>query len=278
MRITLLQNIIDFIRGKKYAKYTVVHEKNLEITDEDMKNIEKYLKYKNTRKAKSIIYTCITNDYDDINSIKTYRYINKDWDYICFTDNKEYISQKQIGIWEIHPLQYTKSDNTRNNRWHKLNPHKLFPDYNESIYIDANINILTSYLFDFIKEKNLPFILPNHYMRQCIYEEYKEVLRLKLDEKVLIKKEFELIKNSGMPKNYGLCENNILYRKHNLPDIIKLDEEWWNMVLNYAKRDQLSLMYLLWKNNIKIKDITFQNTKIDNENFYAFKHKKSRGQ
>lgn len=276
MRIALFQNIIDFIRNKKYAKNTTLHQANLQITDEDLKNIREYLEYKNTRKAKSVIYTCITNNYDDINTIKTYKYINKEWDYICFTDNEEEIKQSQIGIWEIRPLQYTKSDNTRNNRWHKLNPHKLFPNYSESIYIDANINILTPHIFNLIKEKNLPFILPKHYMRNCIYKEYKEVSRLKLDENTLIKKELELIKKSGMPKNYGLCENNILYRKHNLPEIIHINEEWWNMVLNYAKRDQLSLVYLFWKNDIKIKDITFKNTRTDNKNFYVFKHAKGK--
>ena len=30
-------------------------------------------------------------------------------------------------------------------------------------------------------------------------------------------------------------------------------EEWWNMVLYYSHRDQLSFNYVLWKTGIKIK-------------------------
>ena len=108
----------------------------------DEKYIQDYLEYKNQRVPKGVIYTCITNDYDDINEIKTYKYVNKDWDYVCFTDNKEHIEKGQIGIWEIKPLMYNESDNTRKNRWHKFHPHILFPQYSQSIYIDANINIL----------------------------------------------------------------------------------------------------------------------------------------
>ena len=107
-------------------------------------------------------------------------------------------------------------------------------------------------------------------------KEYENVLDAKLDGKKLILDELELIKNSGMPKNYGLGENNILYRKHNDEKMIKIDEEWWQMVSNYAKRDQLSFAYLLWKNGINIKESTFENSRLQTEHFYVFAHKKGR--
>ena len=276
MRIAFLQNIIDYFRGKRHLKICL-HEKNLEITPDDISRIESYLAYKPSRKAKSILYTCITNDYDDIEAIKTYKYVNPDWDYVCFTDNQEHINQGQIGIWEIRPLQFNELDNVRNNRWHKLNPHILFPEYGESIYIDPNINILTDFLFKLIRKKNLPFLEPYHYLNTCIYQEYKDVLQAKLDKDSIILEEFELIKKEGMPKRYGFGENNLLYRKHNLPEIAAIDNEWWNMVVNYSKRDQLSLAYILWKHNIKIKKMTFKNTRADKDNFYVFAHKKGRG-
>ena len=43
-----------------------------------------------------------------------------------------------------------------------------------------------------------------------------------------------------------------------------------------AKRDQLSFAYLLWKNKINIKDSTFENSRLQIENFYVFGHKKGR--
>ncbi len=276
MRISIIQDIIDFVRHKKHVK-VYFNNANLAISQDDIKRIESYLAQKPSRKSKSVLYTCITNDYDDIEAIKTYKYVNPDWDYVCFTDNEEHISQGQIGIWEIRPLVYEDSDNTRNNRWHKLNPHVIFPEYEESIYIDPNINIMTEYLFDLIKEKNLPFVQPKHFKNNCIYQEFKDVLHRKLDDEKLIKDELALIKKDKMPKKYGFGENNLLYRKHNLPQIVEIDNEWWEMVKNYAKRDQLSLAYLLWKHGIKINEITFKNTRLDKDNFYVFAHKKGKG-
>jgi len=250
------------------------NDKNPYKSKKDENKIKEYLKYKKTRKARGVVYICITNDYDDIKEIEIYKYIDKNWDYICFTDNKKNIEQKQIGIWEIKSLQFNELDNIRNNRWHKINTHILFPQYEQSIYIDSNINILTSFLFDFIKDNQSQIILPRHCERNCIYDEYNAVLKFHMDNPKLIMEELNLLKKSNMPHNYGLCENNIIYRRHNTPEIINLMKEWWFMISNYSKRDQLSLMYLLWKRKFDIRNITFQNTRLDLYNFYVFAHKK----
>lgn len=250
--------------------------KNNYKSKEDEKKITDYLTYKQTRQAKSVVYTCITNNYDDIFEIKTYKYINKEWDYICFTDNEEHIKLGQIGIWKILPLQCNENDNTLDNRWHKTHPHILFPNYEESIYIDANINILTNKLFETIKEKDKDLLLPIHFNNVCIYHEYEWALQSLIDKKANVEKGFNIIKEAGMPRNYGFTENNIIYRKHNNKNIIEIMEEWWNFIKTYTKRDQLSFSYLLWKHNIEIEDITFQNARIDINNFYVFDHKKGR--
>lgn len=250
--------------------------KNNYKSKEDEKKITDYLTYKQTRQAKSVVYTCITNNYDDIFEIKTYKYINKEWDYICFTDNEEHIKLGQIGIWKILPLQSNENDDTLNNRWHKTHPHILFPNYEESIYIDANINILTNKLFATIKEKDNDLLLPIHFNNVCIYYEYEWALQSSIDKRENVEKGLKTIKEAGMPHNYGFTENNILYRKHHNSNIIELMEEWWNFIITYTKRDQLSFSYLLWKHKIEVEDITFQNARIDINNFYVFDHKKGR--
>ena len=267
--------VIHYLTKGKYWCYYLDNKNNYK-SKFDKQNIQNYLEYKNNRNAKGVIYTCITNDYDDIYEIETYKYVNKDWDYVCFTDNQEHIEQKQIGIWQIKPLVYKESDNTRNNRWHKLHPHILFPEYEKSIYIDANINILSDKLFNIINKKNTNIVLPEHFNTSCIYQELNWALNSGIDNYDIISEQYELIKNSNMPKNYGFTENNLIYRKHNEKNVIDLMDEWWYMVSNYSKRDQLSFVYLLWKRQIDIEDITFKNTRIDDESFYVFDHKKTR--
>jgi len=250
--------------------------KNNYKSDDDEYKIKEYLEYKPSRKAKGVLYTCILNDYDDLNEIKTYKYIDKDWDYVCFTENKTQLEQGQVGIWEIRPLVSADYDHTRINRWHKTHPHILFPEYEKSIYVDANINILTSHLFNVIQEKAQPIVLPEHFGHINIYNELNWALNSGIDDKNLIQKELDFIKSENMPQNYGFCENNLIYREHHNPKIIKLNEDWWYMIQNYSKRDQLSFCYILWKNGFKVEDITFKNARLDFDNFYIFDHKKGR--
>jgi hypothetical protein len=39
---------------------------------------------------------------------------------------------------------------------------------------------------------------------------------------------------------------------HNEPEVIKLMECWWEQINVFSYRDQISLMYCVWKNNISI--------------------------
>ena len=230
------------------------------------KNILYILEYKkqSSAKRKKVIYTCITDMYDEICQ---HTYINFDYDYICFSDNNELLKLEEYGIWKIRPLEYTKFCNTKNSRWHKMHPHILFPDYDESIWIDANINIVTDYLFDLIKpESKYKIKIPLHFDRNCIYQEIKSVLYYGKDSKEATDKVLELLEYDNFPENYGLNETCIIYREHNDKEIIEIMNSWWEMIEHYSKRDQLSLSYILWKKGIVPKDIGIPNATIDNTN------------
>ena len=72
-------------------------------------------------------------------------------------------------------------------------------------------------------------------------ESYENIFRL-----------YSLYEKEHFPQHYGLTENNVIFREHNNKDVIKVMEDWAYMVENYSKRDQLSLMYVCWKNNFRI--------------------------
>jgi len=220
---------------------------------------------KNTQ-LKGVIYTTITGGYDDLIQ---HNCVNHNFDYVCFTDNEKLLKQKQVGIWQIRPLVFDKLDNTRNNRWHKTHPHVLFPEYDLSIYLDSNIDVLTPKLFHFIdSEKKL--LVPIHNSRDCIYAECQAVVAVKKDSPENVQKILNFLKKEHMPHHYGLTENCILIRWHNDSKIKKIMDQWWYFIENYTKRDQLSFSYVLWKNDIKAIDISFENARSDNKN-YSFK-------
>lgn len=77
----------------------------------------------------------------------------------------------------------------------------------------------------------------------------------------------------GFPEHYGLTENSIIYRNHNSDKIISIMDEWWQFIENYSKRDQLSLFYILWKNNINMQYLTDVAIKLDTKNFDFFRHR-----
>ena len=220
------------------------------------------------KKKNKVVYTCIVGDYD---SLVQQAYVDEEYDYICFSDNKEWLEKGQIGIWKIRPLVISDLDTTRINRYHKINPHIVLPEYEESIYIDSNVNILTPFLFDLVKARNLNLLLPRHFLEVCPYAHSKWILRDNVDYPELVNAFIDLMKKAGFPINYGMTENNIIYRKHHEPSVIKMMDEWWSYIRDYCKRDQLSFSFVLWKNGISVDDISFPNARSDIENFMLLK-------
>lgn len=197
-----------------------------------------------------VVYSCITGGYDDI---PVHKYVAPDWDYFLFTDDPDLIAKGKFEHWVVKPLVFDKLDNTRKNRWHKINTHKLFPQYDYSLYVDGNIVINNENpfkLFDELIKQNVLFAAPNHPERKCIYEEAAIVKQMQIDYPDVVDAEMEFLRGKRYPMNNGLSENNILLRKHNA--IKKSMDLWWKMVEKFSKRDQLSLRYVLWKTKVPI--------------------------
>jgi len=72
-------------------------------------------------------------------------------------------------------------------------------------------------------------------------------------------KMIDFLHKENFPDNYGLTENNLIYRKHNDSKIISMIEDWWYFIENYTKRDQFSFSYVLWKHGLKPQDIAIPN-------------------
>lgn len=227
---------------------------------------------KNEKPKKKVVYTCVTNNYDNL---LIHSYIDNEWDYICFTDNTYMIDKGFYGNWKIEKLKFDKVDNTRINRWHKMHPHILFENYEESLWIDTNIDLKTKYIFERIRsfrDNNIKFAISKHCERDCIYKEAEIIINDKIDDSNIVNTQLEMYRKEGFPEKYGLTDNSILYRNHNDSEIILIMEYWWYIISNYSKRDQLSLFYILWKYNYKIEYLTEIPTRFDIYNFDFRKH------
>ena len=221
------------------------------------------------RRAKTACYVYVSAGYDDLLS---HRHIVPEWDYICFTDDKKLLRRKQVGIWQIKPSMCTQFDTKRNSGWHKTHPEICCAGYENSVWIDANVNVLTDYLVNQINTTNMDLLVPIHYERDCIYDEVDAVIAAGRDTVEMCQNSAKFLAECGMPHKYGLNETNIVFRRHNTPTVRAVDALWWDCIRQYSKRDQLSFSYALWKNGINPSDIAINNTRTDAVNFAVIPH------
>lgn len=175
-------------------------------------------------------------------------------DFICFTDDEKKVPKP----WKPIILDNKLSDHLKN-RHLKLLPHHYFKEYTISIYMDSNFLIVGD-LHKLIKQlKTFKVAFFDHNQsddaRNCIYKEYEAIISLGQekgrfkDSPEVMEDQIIFLKKEGYPKNNGLIKGGVIIRKHNYKDVIKLMEDWWQIVSTMSKRDQLSFNYVAWKNN-----------------------------
>ena len=218
---------------------------------------------------RKVIYTAIVGDYDDLIPVPQM----DDWDYVCYTDQP-----LKSDVWEIReiPSNIKYLSQVKQQRYIKLHPHILFPEYDFSLWVDANITIkqnINKFVEDNCKNEDIVLFIGEHPNRKCIYREAITCKAMKKDKDEIIDKQMEKYRNEGFPENYGLPQSCIIFRYHNEPSCIKLMETWWKEIDKHSHRDQLSFNYALWKSPTPIK---YLDKKIYNGDYFNWSghHKK----
>lgn len=166
--------------------------------------------------------------------------------YIAFTDQP--LKSK---VWEIFPIQkifYKGPDPNRVAKQYKILPHKLLPESDYSIWIDANLKIIGKF------PKLEELVLLKHFERNCLYDEAEVCKSMGLDKPEIIDKQINKYREEGFPKKFNsgiFPECFFLIRKNN-KKINAFNEMWWNEIDKGSRRDQLSFMYCVWKSGINI--------------------------
>lgn len=190
------------------------------------------------------IYTALIGGYD---SIKQPRVVDERFDYYLFTDE---VKESRVGIWEIRHVEYDNPDKTRIARWVKTHPHLLLPQYKATLWIDANLEILSPYIYDrcvALNENDTQLASVKHPQRDCIYDEAYWVYGLDTEQNIF--NWCHYLRSINYPRRNGLYETNVLFRKND-EFVIKVNEDWWNAISQYSRRDQLSLNYVLQNHDI----------------------------
>ena len=204
-------------------------------------------------KEKIAVYTCIFGKYDEIIEPEVFP---DNIDYYIITD----LEVPKNSHWKkIEPEQLKNMDtytDIEKNRYFKMVPYEVFKDYHYSIYVDGNIKIISD-LSEYIKKmQDVGIALHNHRLRNCTYKEIQKCIEVGKGSKEDLEKYRNKLKKEQMPEEYGLLEAGVIVRDNFNHLGKKVMEEWWKeFFYQKAKRDQVSLPYVLWKNNIQVQNV-----------------------
>lgn len=198
---------------------------------------------------KIAIYTCIIGGYDKLRQpLET----QPGFDFICFVGKGESHPETD-GVWQVRELPLTFKDPSLDARYPKTHPHELLPEYECSVWIDGNIIIRDSTLYKAARIKQSAGVLfsgVTHPSRNCVYEEAVKCRDMGYISYLKLFRIFLFYRRHHIARHDGLYEANLIFRRHNHPDIVRFDEMWWDKVRHFCRRDQLSQMYCLRKCDI----------------------------
>lgn len=162
-------------------------------------------------------------------------------------DNRNRYKQKTLVLTEGQG-----ETDRRKSRYYKINSH-LLPEHELSIYFDACLKQTKKFdcLIDEFIRSDADIGAFAHPRNNCIYQHGQVMIKLGLANKHKIKRQMQRHRLRGYPHGYGLTENCFIIRKNNRK-VTEFNELWWNEYNKGSERDQMSMMYAVWKTGIKL--------------------------
>ncbi len=222
---------------------------------------------------KTVLYACTHLDYDQIFSPLA---ATPGVEFVLFADRKP----RFVRGWRWRPLppQTTGMSQAMVNRFCKFFPHRLFPEADCTIYVDANTLILANLqpLIDEFLASGAAIGLFPHKQRSDIFEELDYGLKVgKIPPSDAAKGQAQLRRYlaEGLPRDHVLTENAIIFRRQGDPALEAAMDLWWSEMEAHTRRDQLSLPYVLHKTNLSRK-VWDWNYKQPNPYFHRYMHRR----
>lgn len=238
-----LGNIKDFnikrvVQDLKYRNYAMEHftvSANVVLDN---------VQHQDVSHLKIAVYSCIVGPYDRL--IEPV-FVEPGVDYLMFTDQDIPVSSswKKMDITQME--DYGKLSNSMMNRKIKIMQCRTLQEYDYTIYIDGNIEVVSG-LSPIIADMGLTsFGVHYHRARDCIFDEVVSVKHLKRIAGEEMDQQMRIYIKDGFPRHFGMFENSILIRDNRDDETLLLMREWWDEFCRFPTRDQLSLPYVIWK-------------------------------
>ena len=208
--------------------------------------------YDKSVNARIAVYTSVFGAYDGLYEPQNFA---ENVDYY-FVSEQEPIGLKKHKWLDAKSFLPKGIDNpVDKNRYVKMHPHLLFPQYKYSVYVDGNVEILQD-ISVFVNKSKTGISVFSHPYRDDLFIEALAIVNAGRSKGEAVQEQMEKYISDGFPRNYGLAEMRIIAREHNNAICIKVMEAWWKeFTATKTKRDQLSFMYVMWKNGLGLEDL-----------------------
>ena len=159
------------------------------------------------RDSKLVVYTCIVGEYD------TFRFplfYNEDVDYYVFTD-QDIESDGKMKVVDIRTFdEYGQLSPTAMNRKIKMLPQQYLKEYDCSLYVDGNIQVVADVYPMLCNMAGAVLGIHTHAARDCAYMEGDAVKLVHKGDPQKINAQLARYRAEGFPEHFGLFQNSIL--------------------------------------------------------------------
>lgn len=207
------------------------------------------------RVPRRVVYTALIGEYEALNEQPTAS--TSDIDFVCFTDNPTATSES----WQIRLIEPRfPLDAIRSARYLKVKGPELLTEYDESLWIDNSVLLRTepgAILDEWLATTDAA--IPVHSYRTSVLGEFDTVAAQGYDDPARV---YEQLIHYSSTSDGVLAEvpywTALLARRHT-PAVLETMALWFDQILRYSRRDQLSINYVIDRTQLAVTPIVIDN-------------------
>lgn len=162
-------------------------------------------------------------------------------------------------VWETRRIKTEEFASPRlANRFQKMLYSDSLPRAGFSIYVDANVRIVSSLkpVLEAFERSGADIGLYPHYSHKTLAEEVSMCVRRgKVANPSNALHEIDHYSQSGFPDSGGMWEGSVIFKRHDSSRLLAAMEEWWELYSRFQTRDQFSLPFVIWKHGLTVFDL-----------------------
>ncbi|MEO0426576.1 MAG: glycosyltransferase domain-containing protein [Pseudomonadota bacterium] len=160
-------------------------------------------------------------------------------DFFVFSDRRF----EEQWLWQLVQPNYHNADPRRSARFVKLHLPTYFADYEWVIWVDGSVLFCASpaEVLAAIDAENLDFATFRHPDRQGVVSEAAACIRFKKEEPMVLVEHLSRLQHHKAFRAPALYETMVMALRPGAPAVRELSTNWWRMMMQGSKRDQLSL-------------------------------------